>query len=132
MSGGISYCSAFPEDDMFGAITDSFLQRLTGSCISNPEYDPEDMLKAVLHALALLESSYSSFLVVLILSGWENTPWNSAAIRGHHNMWTLIWIPAGHMRFVPAHKQSNEATLVLFPAKWPVELVLIANVCQES
>jgi hypothetical protein len=24
MSGGISYCSAFPEDEIFGAITDSF------------------------------------------------------------------------------------------------------------
>ena len=27
MSGGISYCSAFPEDEIFGAITDSFLYR---------------------------------------------------------------------------------------------------------
>jgi len=27
MSCGISYCSAFPEDDIFGAITDSFLYR---------------------------------------------------------------------------------------------------------
>ena len=24
MSGGISYCSAFPEDEIFGATTDSF------------------------------------------------------------------------------------------------------------
>ena len=42
-------------------------------------------------------------------------------------MSTLIRIPAGHMRIVPAHKQSNEATPVLSPAKWPVKLVLIAN-----
>ena len=27
MSGGISYCSAFPEDEIFGAITYSFLYR---------------------------------------------------------------------------------------------------------
>ena len=52
MSGGISYCSAFPEVEIFGAITDSFLYRWTGSCIANPEYEPHDMLKAVLHALA--------------------------------------------------------------------------------
>jgi len=52
---------------------------------------------------------------------------SSAAIRGHHNMSTLIWIPAGHMWFVPVHKQSDEATLLLSPAKWPVEFVLIAN-----
>ena len=42
-------------------------------------------------------------------------------------MSTLIHIPAGHMRFVPAHKQSDGATSDLSPAKWPVEFVLIAN-----
>ena len=42
-------------------------------------------------------------------------------------MSTLIRIPAGHMRFVPAHKQSDETNPVLSPAKWHVDLVLIAN-----
>jgi hypothetical protein len=42
-------------------------------------------------------------------------------------MTTLISMPAGHMRFVPAHKQADEATVVLSPARWPVEFVLIAN-----
>ena len=42
-------------------------------------------------------------------------------------MITLITIPAGHMRFVPAHKQTNETNTALSPAKWPVEFVLIAN-----
>jgi hypothetical protein len=127
MSDGISYCSAFPEDEIFGAITDSFLYRWTGSCIATPEYEPEDMLKAVLHALASSESPDTPFMVVLILPFWDDTPWNSVAIRGHHNMSTLIRIPAGHMRCVPAHTQSDEATLVFSPAKWPVEFVLIAN-----
>ena len=31
------------------------------------------------------------------------------------------------MRFVPAHKQTDEVTPILSPAKWPVEFVLIAN-----
>ena len=62
------------------------------------------MLKAVLHALASSKTTYTHFLMVLILRVWENTPRNSAAIRGYHNMSTLIHIPAGHMRFVPAHK----------------------------
>jgi hypothetical protein len=42
-------------------------------------------------------------------------------------MSTLIRIPAGHMRFVPAHRQSDDITATLPPAKWPVELVLISN-----
>jgi hypothetical protein len=99
----------------------------TGSCIANPEYEPEDMLKVVLHALASSEAQDTPFLAVMILPVWEDTPWNSAAIRGHHNMSTLIRIPAGHMRFVPAHKQTDEVTPILSPAKWPVEFVLIAN-----
>ncbi len=42
-------------------------------------------------------------------------------------MSTLIRIPSGHMRFVPAHKQTDDASMELKPTKWPVELVLIAN-----
>jgi len=42
-------------------------------------------------------------------------------------MSTLIRIPAGQIRFVPAHKQFDEATHALSPTEWPVELVLNAN-----
>ena len=61
MSSGISYCSAFPEDEIFGAIADSFLYRWNGSCIASPEYKPEDMLKAILHALTPLEAQDTPF-----------------------------------------------------------------------
>ena len=36
-------------------------------------------------------------------------------------------IIAGHMRFVPAHKQSNSDATSLPPAKWLIELFLIVN-----
>ncbi len=85
------------------------------------------MLKAVLHALASSELQDTPFLGVWILPDWEDTPWITAAIRGHHNMSILTRIPAGHMRLVPAHKQFEEATLALPPATWLVESVLIAN-----
>ena len=42
-------------------------------------------------------------------------------------MSTLIRIPIGHMRFVPAHRQSDDMTATLPPAKWSVENVLISN-----
>ena len=74
MSGGISYCSAFPEDEIFGAITDSFRYRWTGSCIANQEYEPEDILKAVFYALASSEKQNIPFLVILILLILEDTP----------------------------------------------------------
>ncbi len=40
---------------------------------------------------------------------------------------TLICIPTGHMRFVLAQKHTDDSSMELKPAKWPVELVLIAN-----
>ncbi len=52
MTSGITHCSAFPEDDIFGAITDSFLFRWTSSCITNPVYELEEYELEVLHALA--------------------------------------------------------------------------------
>ena len=127
MTEGITYCSAFKGDANFGAIINSFSYRWTASCIANPEYEPEDMLQAILHALASSENTDTPFLVVMILPIWDDTPWRSNAISGHPNMSTLIRIPTGHMRFVPAQNQADDPEMELKPAKWPVELVLIAN-----
>ena len=57
MTNGITYFSAFPEDENIGDGTGSFLFRWTGSCIANPKYEPGDMLKAILHPLASSEST---------------------------------------------------------------------------
>ena len=85
------------------------------------------MLKAVLHALAIYECTYTIFLMVMILPVLNDTPRNSTAIRGHGNMSTLIQIPAGHVNFVLAHKHADGVIPDLYPAKWLVEFVLIAN-----
>jgi len=78
------------------------------------------MIKTVLHAISSSEVQDTPFQMVLILPVWEDTPWNFAAFCGHHNMSTLIRIPAGHMRFVPAHTLSDETNPIISPAKWPV------------
>ena len=85
------------------------------------------MRKAILHALASSPDTTTPFLVVMVLSVLDDTPWYSATIRSHNNLETLIQIPAGHMRFVPAHKQKDSDTTSLTLAKWPVEMVLISN-----
>ena len=94
MEPGITYCTAYPEDSSFGALHDAFSYRLAGSCTANPEYDPGDMRKAILHVLASSTDTTTTFLVVMVLPVWEDTPWYSAAIRIHHNLETLIHIPA--------------------------------------
>jgi hypothetical protein len=117
MEPGITYCTAYPESSSFGALHDAFCYRLTGSCTANPEYDPGDMRKVILHALASSTDTTTPFLVVMVLPVWEDTPWYSETIRSHHNLETFIQVPAGHMRFVPAHKQTDSDTTSLPPAK---------------
>jgi hypothetical protein len=75
MNSNVEYCTVFPKDANVGAHFDSFSYKLTGSCIANPEYEPEDMRKAVLHALAFSTISLSPLLVVFILPAWEDSPW---------------------------------------------------------
>ena len=74
MEPGITYCTAYPEDSAFGALHDAFSYKLTGSCTAKPEYDPGDMKKAILHALASSTDTTTPFLVVLVLPVWEDTP----------------------------------------------------------
>ena len=74
MEPWITYCTAYQEDSAFGAIFDAFSYRLTGSCIANPEYDPGDMRKAILHALASSTDTTTPLLVVIVLPVWEDTP----------------------------------------------------------
>ena len=127
MAPGLTYCSAYPEDSSFGALRDAFIYRLTGLCTANPEHNPGDMRKAILHALASSTVTTTPFLVAMGLPAWEDTPWYSAAIRSHRNLETLVQIPTRLMRFVRAHKQKDGDTTYLPLAKWPVELVLISN-----
>ena len=75
------YYLAFPEDETFGAIVNSFLFRWTRSCIVNPEYESEDMRKAVLYALVSSECTETPFFMILLV--WDDTPWNFVAFRGH-------------------------------------------------
>jgi len=93
----------------------------------NPEYNPEGMRTVVFHALASSANTTTPFLTIMVLPVCEDTPLQSAAIRGHANMETLIRIPTSHMRLVPTNNQSEGETHNLTHAKWPVELVLIAN-----
>ncbi len=74
MEPGITYCTAYPEDSSFGALHDAFNYCLTGSRTANPEYDPGDMRKAILHVLASFIDTTTPFLVIIVLPVWEGTP----------------------------------------------------------
>jgi hypothetical protein len=75
------------------------------------------MLKTAMHTLASSEYTNIPFLMDMILSVWDDTLWNSTAIRGNGIMSTLVRIPTGHMHFVPAKKQTDVPTADLSTAK---------------
>jgi hypothetical protein len=93
MNPGVGYCTTFQDDAIFGALYDAFSYRWTASCIANPEYEPADMRKTILHTLACATSSTNPFLVVLILPAWEGSPWRTHAILQHLNLTTLAHLP---------------------------------------
>jgi hypothetical protein len=129
MKPNVEYCTAFPEDANFGAHFDSFSYRLTGSCIANPEYEPEDMRKAVRHAIACAITSPSPLLVIFILPAWEDTPWRTQATLSHPNLSIIAHLQAHQLKFVPTHKQLDADLDItrLRPADWPVDVVMVAN-----
>ncbi len=63
----------------------------------------------------------------MILPVWENTPWDSTAIKSHGNMSTLVHIPVRHIRFVSTHCQADASISAFSPAKWLVDFVIIFN-----
>ncbi len=129
MNPNVDYCTTFQDNAIFGALFVAFSYRWTGSCIANPEYEPADMRKTILHALACTTSSANLFLVVLILPAWENSPWSTHAILQHPNITTLAHLPANQLKFIPSHKQLDKDLNLspLRPADWPVDLIIVAN-----
>ncbi len=75
MNPNVDYCTSFQDDAIFNALFHAFRYRRPGSCLANPEYEPVDMRKKILHALACATSSENPFCVVLILPTWEYSPW---------------------------------------------------------
>ncbi len=62
MSGNVTYCaSAFPEDYVFGIVIYAFFFCWKSSYIANPGYEPKDLLKVALHALASSECTEAPF-----------------------------------------------------------------------
>jgi hypothetical protein len=125
----VDYCITFQDDAVFGALYDAFSYRWIGSCLANPEYEPVDMRKTVLHALACATSSANPFLVILILLAWEDSTWRTHALLQHPNLTTLTHLPTNQLKLISSHikidKDLNLFTLRL--ADWPVYLVIIAN-----
>jgi hypothetical protein len=108
MDPNVDYCTTFQDDAIFGAIYEVVSYRWTALCLANPEYEPVDMRKTILPALACATLSTNPFLVVLILLAWEDSPWRTHAILQHPNLTTLAHLPTNQLKFIPSHKQLDK------------------------
>ena len=126
--GGV-YCSAYPEDCIFGATHNSMLYHWAGSNQANPEYEPADMLEAFRRAIDSACASTLPFSCILVLPDWSESPYRHPDILSHPSVRLLTSVPAHKFKFVPpdqdnvdasAHTQADVAT-------WGVDFFLVAN-----
>ena len=129
LAPGLTYCSAFPEDVVFGATHDCMQYQWTGSNEANPEYEPADMLAAMRRAIESACATDLPFSCVLILPYWKDSPYRHPELLTHPAVRLLTRVPDGHFKFVPpdvdtagasAHTQAGAA-------KFGVDFYLVAN-----
>ena len=123
-----TYYSAYQEDAIFGARHDSFSVSWRGHCVGNPEYEHEDMLNAMQHAIDSAESSPQPFTCILVLPRWKDTPYRRQNILLHPSVKIVTGIEAKHLKYVPADKEMasppdpNQKT-----AHWAGDIILVSN-----
>ena len=124
------YCSAFKEDQLFGATHDAFAHAWTGSNEANPEYEDEAMYKAVRWALfSALYQLDKPVLTILVLPEWtgrSNTSYNRWLTDYPDMVKKVITIPGKWFRFMKPTQFKDEELYAGHP-KWSVNLLMVAN-----
>ena len=122
-----TYYSAYQADAPFGARYNWFLYSWRGHCVANPEYEHEDMLKAMQHAIASANASPQPFSCVLVLPRWKDTPYRRQDILLHPNVKIVTGIEARHLKFVPADKEMAAPDPSQTSAHWAADIILVSN-----
>jgi hypothetical protein len=126
MNPNVSYCTTSHEDAVFGAQYDAYRYRWTCSCLAFPDFEPEDLRKAVLSALACSTTTNSPFLVVLILPAWEDSPWITHSILSHLSLTTLAHLNPNQLNLVPPHKQLDDIAIITLSraTECPIDIII--------
>ena len=119
-----SYFSKYDRDRIFGSRHNCFRHKLVGAIELNPEYEPEDMDKAVRWALASADQEYTPFLAIMVPPKWNGTAYQQ--YQGSKNYHHLVTIPRDQFKFKSATHWQEIQEYRGHP-KWDVNLVIIAN-----
>jgi len=119
------YYSAHEEDEAFGAVHDAYSAAFLTPSQINPEYTPEQLAKALKHAVQSTSLSDPQ-LHVLVYPVWRAEPYKKW-LR-HPRVHQLCRIPRGRFRFIPYDAfTGKERKGKQNWAKWDVDILLVAN-----
>jgi len=79
--GMAGYFSKYDRDRVFGAKHNSLAHRLHGALEVNPEYEPEDVDKAMRWAITCAEQGEEPFLAIMVLPDWQGTAYKQRMTR---------------------------------------------------
>ena len=118
------YWAAFARDKVFGAMHDAYSSRMLGSLEVNPEYESEELEKAMEFGI---RSTYAEEPVLLtyIYPHWVSRPHNSLVT--HPRVLKLQTIPQEHFNFDTHEKYTGQDEQESHHAHWAVDIFLIGN-----
>eukprot|EP00877_Chromochloris_zofingiensis_P011125 jgi/Chrzof1/6266/UNPLg00844.t1 len=122
-----TYYSLYPEDSIFGATTNAYSCPWTGAAEVNPEYEPDDMQKAMKWAIGTAtQVTDTPVYNVMILPHWGSSGTAYQRWLLHPTVHVLIWVPKGEFQFqTPDHWAKGEK-YVGAPG-WDVLFLAVAN-----
>ena len=124
-----TYYSCHERDQAFGATWNAFSVKWTGISQCNPEYEHEDMEKAVRWALNSARSTTIATLTLCILPAWDgnsNTAYNRMIVDHPDQCHILMRIPRRNFKFCTPDAWNGEEKYAGCP-KWDVNFLLVGN-----
>jgi hypothetical protein len=124
------YWSAHEQDKVFGAIWDTYKNAWTGFSVANPEYEDDDMDKAVQWALWSARKTEVPTLTVMVLPAWtdaSNTAYMRWLTEYPHNAKHLVQIPRKCFKFVKPTAWAEPEDKMAGHPKWDVNILLVGN-----
>ena len=126
-TGTTQYHSLYKRDQLFGAAWDAYRHRWLGSSEANPEYEHEEMERAVRWAIASARAGQQAghaVLTVMVLPAWDATAY--AQWLHHPDVHELMVLDRERFKFKRPTHWAGGQTYAGQP-KWDVRVLVIAN-----
>ncbi len=126
----LDYRTAHERDQVFGATHDAYSKPLSGSSAANPEYEHDEMHKAMKWAVYSALRSKQPTLTLLLLPDWSetsNTAYNKWYKMQPNIVRTVATIPRKLFKFSKPMFLSPEDEFAGNP-RWDVKVMIVANV----